>query len=287
MLFRSEMQSLRFILALGGLQSVTLGGDLAVSAERFIHVMVNTCTITTLHIDGYTFPDDHALTSVHRLPSLEWDDVVAFRFPHLRQLTLSNVALTIHPPTLERPGSLTRLTLNNVDIVDGFLPDLCPAAWDTLRVLKVVGKSAPEMDDHVLPVLELCHGLQEFYYAAEDTSIHPSIFDEDAPTCPNLQTLRLSGFDVNPQTLHAIAEACPKLVDLAVLGRITRIPPGEWTAYVQSGKLPCLRRLVTPAGTNLPPFTFWSHDQYAALQGACRSRGIDMACRAVTTDPLR
>ncbi|EJF66550.1 hypothetical protein DICSQDRAFT_95047 [Dichomitus squalens LYAD-421 SS1] len=276
-----EMQSLRFILALKGLQAIAFGGDLAVSAERFIHVMVDTHAITTLHIDGYSSSDGHALSTVHRLPSLEWDDVVAFRFPHLRQLTLSNLALTIHPPTLERPSVMTRLTLSNVDIVDGFLPDLCSAAWDSLRVLKVVGKSAVDMDDHIISMLEACPGLEELHYAATDMSTQPSIFDEEAPTCPNLQILSVSGFDVNPQTLDAIARACPKLAELAILGRIIRIAPDEWTLYVQSAKLPCLRRLVTPAGTNLPPFTFWSPDQRGALQHACQSRGIQLGSGTV------
>ena len=54
-----EMQSLRYILGLKGLRSVTLGGDLAVSAERFLHVMTDTRAITSLHIDGHSaLPDD-------------------------------------------------------------------------------------------------------------------------------------------------------------------------------------------------------------------------------------
>ena len=276
-----EMRGLRYILGLNGLQSITLGGDLAISAERFLHFMVNSRTVATLHIDGYVVPDDRASSAVHRLPSLEWDDVIAFRFPSLRALTLSNVALTIYPPTSERPGTLSHLALNNVDIIDGFLPDLCQGAWETLRVLKVVGTSTVDLDDHILSMLDVCHNLQELHYAAVDKSIHPSIFDnEETPTSPNLQALHVSGFDVNPQTLHAIAQTFPNLVDFTLLGRIIRIPPEEWNWFVQSGKLPHLRRLVTPAGTNVPPFTFWSADQSAALQDTCRSRGIDLACGA-------
>ena len=276
-----EMRSLRYILGLNGLQSITLGGDLAVSAERFLLFMVNTRTVTTLHIDGYVAPDDRASSAVHRLPSLEWDDVIAFRFPSLRTLTLSNVALTIYPPASERPGTLSRLTLNNVDIIDGFLPDLCQGAWETLRVLKVVGTSTIDLDAHILSMLEFCHNLQELHYAAVDKSIHPSIFDsEETPASLNLQVLHVSGFDVNPQTLYAIAQAFPNLVNFAVLGRIIRIPLDEWKLFIQSGKLPSLRRLATPSGTNFPPFTFWSSDQMASQQEACGSQGIELTCAA-------
>ncbi|PIL32131.1 hypothetical protein GSI_06837 [Ganoderma sinense ZZ0214-1] len=272
-----EMRSLRYILGLNGLQSITLGGDLAISAERFLHFMGHTSTVTTLHIDGYVAPDERASSAVHRLPSLEWDDVIAFKFPCLRTLTLSNVALTIYPSASERRGTLSHLTLNNVDIIDGALPDLCQGASETLRVLKVVGTSTVDLDDNILSMLEVCRNLQELHYAAVDKYIHPSIFDsEETPTSPNLQALHVSGFDVNPQTLHAIAQAFPNLVDFAVLGRIIHVLPEQWKLFVQSGKLPRLRRLVTTAGTNAPPFTFWSLDQIAPLQEACRSCGIDL-----------
>ncbi|RDX56037.1 hypothetical protein OH76DRAFT_1370732 [Lentinus brumalis] len=271
-----EMQSLRFILGLEGLQEVTLGGDLAVSAERFIHFMAGTRTITTLHIDGYSFPDDHASSTVHTLPSLEWDDVVAFRFPFLRNLTLSNVALTVYPPSMDHPGSLSHLTLNNVQLVDGTLPDLCQGSWGSLRVLEIVGKSTVELDDEVRSMLELCENLEELHYEAVDRSCRPSIFDDEPPTCEALWKLSISGFDVNPHTLDAIAQSCPKLMELAICGRIVRIPSERWAAFVKSGALPRLQYLITTAGTNIPPFRFWSSDQHDELRDACKSRGISL-----------
>ncbi|RPD81833.1 hypothetical protein L226DRAFT_607076 [Lentinus tigrinus ALCF2SS1-7] len=271
-----EMQSLRYILGLEGIQDVTLGGDLALSAERFIHFMAGTRTITTLHIDGYSFPDDHASSTVHTLPSLEWDDVVAFRFPFLRSLTLSNVALAVYPQSMDHPGMLSHLTLNNVQLVYGALPDLCQGSWETLRVLKLVGKSTVELDDEVRSMLELCENLEELHYEAVDRSSHPSIFDDEPPTCESLQKLSISGFDVNPLTLEAIAHSCPKLTELAVCGRIIRIPSERWAAFVNSGALPCLQRLIAPAGTNIPPFMYWSSDQHDELRDACKSRGISL-----------
>ncbi|KAI0757161.1 hypothetical protein C8Q80DRAFT_1132281 [Daedaleopsis nitida] len=282
-----EMQSLRYILGLKGLRDITLGGDLAVSAERFLHFMVDTRAITTLHIDGFSFHGDHTPSPSYRLPSLEWDDVVAFRFPYLRSLTLSNVALTVYPPSMDRPGELSDLTLNNVEIVDGLLPDLCQGSWESLRALTVVGKSTVEMDEHIRSMLELCENLEELHYEAVDMSSHPSIFDDDEPIpCESLQKLCMSGFDANPQTLHVIAQACPKLVDVAVLGRMIRIRPEEWCMFINSGALPCLQRLVAPAGTNMPPFTFWSSSQQDELQGACRSRKIVLESSGLMTKAL-
>ena len=284
-----EMQSLRYILGLKGLRSVILGGDLAICAERFLQTMTDTHTITSLHIDGHCVPEDeHAYAAnpqFHTLPSLVWDDIVAFRFPFLRSLTLSNVSLTIYPSVMDRPGTLERLALNNVDIVDGSLPDLCQGAWEHLRVLRVVGKSTVEMDEHMRAMLEVCEGIEELHYEAVDMSAHPSIFDDDAPTpCPSLRRLCLSGFDANPHTLQAFVQACPDLVDLAVLGRMVRIPPEDWTAFVKSGALGRLRRLVAPAGTNKPPFTFWLPHQEDQLRDACRARGIALAVGAALGD---
>ena len=279
-----EMQSLRYLLGLEGIQDVTLGGDLAISAERFIHFMVGTRTVTTLHIDGFSFTDDHSSSTVHTLPSLEWDDMLAFRFPFLRNLTLSNVALTVYPPSMDHQGALSHLTLNNVQLVDGALPDICQGSWESLRVFKVVGKSTVELDDEVRSMLELCENLEELHYEAVDRSSHASIFDDEPPTCESLQKLSISGFDVSPLTLEAIAQSCPKLVELAVCGRITRIPFDRWAAFVKSGTLPCLQRLVAPAGTNIPPFMFWSSDQHHELHDACKSRGITLFSGAMLSE---
>ena len=286
-----EMQSLRYILGLKGLRSVTLGGDLAVSAERFLHVMTDTRAITSLHIDGHSaLPDDEntyaANPRFHTLPSLEWDDVIAFRFPFLRSLTLSNVALTVYPPSMDRPGQLEQLALNNVDIADGFLPDLCQGSWEHLRVLRVVGKSTAEMDEHMRSMLEVCEGVEELHYEASDMSAHPSVFDDDAPPpCPALRTLRLAGFDATPATLRAVAQACPQLEELAVQGRMVRVPTEDWTAFVRAGALPKMRRLVAPTGTNKPPFASWLPHQCDELRDACRARGIALAVGAASSDP--
>ena len=210
------------------------------------------------------------------------------RFPFLQSLTLSNVALTVYPSAMERPGALEQLALHNVDIVDGSLPDL--GSWEHLRVLRVVGKSAAEMDEHMRAMLEACEGVEELHYEAVDMSSRPSIFDEDEngdgpPPCPALRRLCLAGFDANPHTLLSLADACPNLTDLAVLGRMVRVPQDEWTTFVQSGRLAGLQRLVVPAGQNKPPFTFWEPHQRDELRNACHSRGVSLAVGALSKSP--
>ncbi|KAI8995477.1 hypothetical protein BD414DRAFT_435376 [Trametes punicea] len=272
-----EMQSLRRILALKGLHSVTLGGDLAVASQRFLSAIVDTRAVTELHIDGSILSKDRSTSMVPAVPSLEWDDSVAFRFPNLRSLTLSNVLLTIIPPMMDRPPSLTHLTLINVDVELGFLPDLCQGSWETLRVLKVIVGNALEMDDGIRSMLETCENIETLHYEAPDVSGHPSFFDDEPPSCPILRRLCLSGCDVNPRTLQAIAQACPNLEELAIAGRVVRIFPEEWASFLRSDALPSLQRLLVPCGTNQPPFAFWSSGEQQKLSDVCNTRGIMLA----------
>ncbi|KAJ8456975.1 hypothetical protein ONZ51_g11806 [Trametes cubensis] len=272
-----EMQSLRRILGLKGLRSVTLGGDLAVAAQRFLGVMVDTRAVTELHIDGCMLSKGRSTSLAPVVPSLEWDDAIAFRFPNLRSLTLSNVLLTIIPSMMDRPSGLTHLTLNNVDLDVGFLPDICQGSWETLRDLRVVGGNAVELDDGIRSMLEMCENIETLHYEAPDLCSHASVFDDEPPPCPSLRRLYLSGFDANPQTLQAIIQACPQLEDLAVLGRVVRISPEQWASFVTSGALPSLRRLVAPSGTNQPPFTFWSSSERKELYDACHAKGVELA----------
>ncbi|KAI0361800.1 hypothetical protein OH77DRAFT_465018 [Trametes cingulata] len=276
-----EMQSLRCILGLKGLKSVTLGGDLAVAAHRFLNVMVDTWTVSELHIDGCILADGRSNSLVPTVPSLEWDDTIAFRFPNLRSLTLSNLLLTVVPSMMDRPARITHLTLNNVDVEFGFLPDICHGSWDALRDLRVIRGSAVNNHDDIRPMLEMCENIATLHLEAFDVLYYPCIFDEDEPPlCPNLRKLCVSSFDANAQTLRAIAQACPQLQDLAVLGRIVRVSPEEWGSFVSSRMSPFLQRLTVPAGTNQPPFAFWSSDEQEELRKVCEGRSITLASLA-------
>ncbi|KAI0778021.1 hypothetical protein BD413DRAFT_608692 [Trametes elegans] len=285
MLNEQEMQSLRYILTLKGLRSITLGGDLAVAAQRFLSVMYDTRNVTELHIDGYLILGGRSPILSPVIPSLEWDDVMAFRFPNLRTLTLSNVLLAIIPPMMDRPSGLTHLTLNNVDIDLGVLPDICHGSWATLRQLEVIGGNAVEQDDGIRAMLDVCANIETFHYEAPDAFSHLPVFDEEPPSCPSLRKLCISGLDATSRTLQAIAQCCPKLEDLAVLGRVHRIPLEEWASYIASDALPFLRRLIVPAGTNHPPFTFWSPAEHEGLLEVCDARGIALVDLTSKSNP--
>ena len=94
-----EMASLRYILSLDGLKSLTLGGELAVQAERFLHSLVHADAVTELHIDGTHCAGYGSHLRCQKAASLEWDEIMAFKFPNLRKLKLCNLELDIlHPP---------------------------------------------------------------------------------------------------------------------------------------------------------------------------------------------
>ncbi|KAH9857935.1 hypothetical protein C2E23DRAFT_154527 [Lenzites betulinus] len=274
-----EMQSLRCILGLKGLRSLTLGGDLAVAAHRFLSVMHDTRAVTDLHIDGCMVAQRRAGSLAPVVPSLEWDDAIAFRFPNLRSLTLSNVLLTIVPSMMDRPAGLTHLTLDNVDVDVGFLPDICQGSWETLRELRLIRGNVVDIEDGVRSMLETCENLETLYCEGHELLYHVTVFDEDEPPppCPNLRKLCLSGFDIHPGTLGAIAEACPAVEELAVLGRVVRVLPDQWTAFLSSGRLKSLRRLLPPPGTRVPPFEFWCPSEREQLHEVCNAKGISLA----------
>ncbi|KAI0374330.1 hypothetical protein BV20DRAFT_936053 [Pilatotrama ljubarskyi] len=282
-----EMQSLRCILGLKGLKSVTLGGDLAVAAHRFLTVMVDTRTVTELHIDGCMLTGGRSDPLASAVPSLEWDDAIAFRFPNLRSLTLSNLLLTVIPSMMDRPAGLTHLTLNNVDVEAGSLPDICQGSWDTLRDLRIIRGTTVKMRDDIRSMLEMCESIETLLLDAYDLLYHPCIFDEDEPPlCPSLRKLCISGFDASAHTLRAIAQACPQLQDLAVLGRIVRISLDEWASFVSSRTSSSLQRLIVPAGTHRPPFTFWSSDEQVGLLKVCDGQAVTLANLTCQNSPL-
>ncbi|KAI0824186.1 hypothetical protein BC628DRAFT_1538972 [Trametes gibbosa] len=273
-----EMRSLRCILELKGLRSLTLGGDLAVAAHRFLSVMHDTRAVTELHIDGCLPIQRRAGLLAPVIPSLEWDDAIAFRFPNLRRLTLRNILLTIVPSTIDRPAGLTHLTLDNVGVDVGFLPDICQGSWETLRELRVIRGNAVDIEDGVRSMLEMCENIETLYCEGHELLYHMSVFDDEEPlACPKLRKLCLSGFDVNSETLQAIAQACPELEELAMLGRLVRVSSDQWTSFLSSGRLKCLRRLFSPSGTNVPPFTFWSSGEREQLLKVCGAQGVAIA----------
>jgi hypothetical protein len=270
-----ETASLRFILSLDGLLSVTLGGQLAVGAERFLHSLSHSDSVTRLHIDG-SF--GCGIPRCGRAASLEWDEAMAFMFPRLRTLILSNLDLDIMPPPFPYDTEHEHLALHNVQITSGYLPHLFHGSWSSLQSLFVIAGSASDFDDQMRLVLDCCSAnLQSLHYEVRDTFSDQPIFDHNFPKCPSLRHLYLSGVELDFTTLSHIAANCKNLAGLSVSGRIVRITPREWVTFLSSCTLPSLRVLCTPGGTNYPPFMYWSEDARKEVADASAARGVQQS----------
>ncbi|KAJ3477701.1 hypothetical protein NLI96_g10283 [Meripilus lineatus] len=269
-----ELGSLRFLLNLGGLRSVTLGAELSVQAERYLHMMSNTKNITSLYINGLVQDSSSHGASLFHHPSLEWDEVVAYKFPQLQTLRISNVSLSIIPPSLPYALNVTNLILEDVEIVDGFLPHLFHESWDSLRKLKVVMKASTSFDEQLRWMIECCANLQVLHYELRGFVPHHNLFDEDMPSLRSLLTLRLGDVNVNPQCLLSIGQTCLGLAELTVFGRSVQVTPEDWINFLHSGALPALKTLRTVTGTNEPPFNVWDTLRTQSIVDACQARHI-------------
>jgi len=248
-----EMASLRFILSLDGLHSVTLGGELAVAAERFLHSLANSHTVTELYIDGNLRVD----SIMSRPPSLEWDEVMAFKFPSLKTLKLSNLDLDVISSPLPFQFEVMDLVLDNVNITTGYLSQLFLQS-SSLQRLHVLTKQASAFHEQIRLILSLCAIQTLHYEVQEDTPSEQPIFDHESSPCSSLRHLHLSGVHVDAQTLTSIGRCCQNLEEMSISGRIVRVAPGDWVAFLNSGALPSLRDLRIPWGTYYPPFKPWS-----------------------------
>jgi len=268
-----DMMSLRFVLSLGGLSSVTLGGELAIGAERFLNSLAYPHEVTALHIDGGL-----GRGSSRPVSSLEWDEVLAFKFANLRRLTLSNLELDILPPPIPYRLEITRVVLDNVHITSGYLPHLLHESWAPVRSLYVVAGSASDFDEQMKLTLACCAmDLQDLYYEAEDTPSDNPIFHSNSPIYPSLRRLYLSGVEIDTTTLSVITTCCKNLESLSVSGRIVRVTPREWLSLLKSDAFPSLRDLGTPWGTNYPPFMHWPEDIGKEVLDALVSRDIQVS----------
>jgi hypothetical protein len=273
------MAGLRFILSLDGLRSVTLGGELAVKAERFLRTLANSQAVIEMHIDG-TVPNEGSNCIRSRKPaSLEWDDAIAFTFPNLRQLKLSHVELVIMYPSVPYQLQVTRLILNNVHITGGYIHHLLNQSWSSLQYLFVMAGSASEFDEHIKLMLDVCGPtLKNLYYEVQrDVRSDDRLFDRESTYCPSLRRLQLRGMEIDLESLGSIGKVCQSLEELVIAGRMVRVTPLEWVAFMDSGALPCLRRLGTPWGTNYPPFAHWSKAMGKSVLEASVVRNIQLS----------
>ncbi|KAJ3551373.1 hypothetical protein NM688_g4743 [Phlebia brevispora] len=273
-LSEQDMTSLRFILNLKGLRTVTLGGELAVQAGRFLQMMSHTRTICSLHIDGSDLEDSDSFCW-RQSPSLEWNEAIAFRFVGLRELKLTHLQLSISDPPLPYALPIMNLILDNVSLAHGSIQHLCHESWDAVRSLSVSLKIEEHPDVIVRELLECCTNLECLRYESCDGGAHGDIFADDAPLT-SLRTLVLADIDINPQVLLMLNQACQSMEQLSVLGRAVRLKQQEWANILHSGAFPSLRRLCIPCGSNEPPFGFstWSEDAKKLVSDSCNFRGV-------------
>ncbi|KAI0815274.1 hypothetical protein BC629DRAFT_856688 [Irpex lacteus] len=280
-LSEQDMAGLRFILNLDRLESITIGGELAVQAERFLHMMSNTHSITSLHIDGgHLHMDDESLDS-KQPASLEWNDSIAFRFSKLRTLRFTNLQLALAEPTMPYVLRINTLILNNVTLAFGSIQDLCNESWESVRYLGVTTRDRQTSDELVRDLLECCENLETLRYEASCAGAHGDLFEENMPI-GRLRKLKLFDVNINPQTLSFLGQSCSNLECLSVLGRSVRLHAQDWIRFISSGALPSLKVLKTAAGCYEPASGFlrWSDEVREQLLSSCATRSIDLCCSA-------
>jgi hypothetical protein len=273
------MEGLRFILGLDGLRSVTLGGEVAVKAERFLRALTNSQAVIDMHIDGTLRNEAFSCIRSRKLASLEWDDAMAFTFPNLRRLKLTHIELVILYPSIPYQLQVTHLILDNVHIIGGYIHQLLNQSWSSLQYLSVMTASASEFDEHMRLMLDFCGPtLQNLHYeVGRNTRSDERLFDEESMRCPSLRHLHLRGMEMDLETLNSIGQVCQSLEELVIAGRMVRVTPLEWVTFIRSGAFPCLRRLSTPWGTNYPPFAHWTKATGKSVLEASVVRNIQLS----------
>jgi len=266
-----DRNSLRFILSLDGLRSVTIGGYLAVRAERFLGFLGRPDMVHELHIDGSLLHD--ALSS---RPSLEWDESMMYRFPNLQKLQLTRLELDIIPPTIPSTLALTNLVFNNVDIISGYISYILHTV-PTLDRLCVITKTSMDFDEQVRLMLGSCAIRVLHYEVQGEFPSGQSIFTGDTPSSSSLQSLYLKGLPLDVESLSSIQQHFQNLEELSIGGRTVHITLDEWVAFVRSGALPLLRFLGVPQGTYCPPFLRWTASVTEPVRKASAIRNIELS----------
>jgi len=254
----NALSSLRSLLALKGLNRVTLGGELAVKVERFLKLLAVPDDVDEIHIDGSLV--------AHRLscpPSLEWDESIAFQFPNLRKLRLTRVELDISPPSVQFPLAISSLHLEDVNITHGFLPHLLNGK-QSLEQLHVHTKDASVYDEQIRLVLASCAVGCLHYEVERERPGNTFVLDGETKA---LHCLHLRGLFVDLVFVTGISMMCRNLVELVVCGREVGVGAEEWVTLIAMGGFESVRRLGLPWGS-------WSNEEVEQVRSACVSRGI-------------
>jgi len=267
----AELSAIISLLGLDGLERVTLGGELAVKAERFLRHISNPDDLKDLHIDGSLLCDRLSCR-----PSLEWDESLSFTLPNITKLRLTHIELDIAPPSIPVPSPITTLVLEHVDIVSGHIIHLLNGS-KILGRLHLTTNDPAASEEQVRLVLASCAVACLHYETQKDAKSSQFLLDVDPERVESLQCLHLCGHFVDMGILTMVSETCRNLVELAIFGRAVRVSTGEWAHLIKSGAFSSLRRLGLPWGTNQPPFARWPAAEIQQVQEACSFRKIPLS----------
>jgi hypothetical protein len=263
--------AVRTLLALDGLKSLVLGGDLAIESRRFLGFVTATDTITYLHIDGTSL-----CGSLSHRASLEWSEDFRFRFPKLKKLAFTNLEMDIDPIATCQSLQMDELVLNNVSIVGGNLSYLVPEG-SVIERLYINASSACEHDEHIRMILH-SSCIRSLEYEVQKSSPSDGSFleaeGESELGALGLRRLEMRGLSVDNGVLAAVQRCCPDIEELAVFGRSVRLTPEDWVRCFVSGGLSSLRRLALTHGTNYPPYRAWCAKAVELVTDATRARCV-------------
>ena len=205
----SSVDSLRTLLAIDGLRSITLGGELSIAAERFLHMVTNPGTVINLRIDGGLM----FAGTFRSGPSLTWDESIGLKFGNLRSLDLSNLVLDIDidMSVYEYSSMIRTLVVDNVELCHGHLVSLAGSAG-VVEHLSVTASNASEYDEEIREMLGLCGVRSLTYKVMEKHGSSEALFVEPLPT---LRWMETEGVNVDRAMVAAL---CPGLERLEVVG---------------------------------------------------------------------
>jgi len=259
------------LLGLRGLRSLVLGGELAVRSERFLGFVVAVDTLERLHIDGRLLK-----TSLTSRASIEWSEDLAFRFPNLKSLRLTDLDIDINP--ISSPMSLQwdELILDDASIVNGLLSHLVPEG-SAVKSLCVKAANVSECDEHVRMVLGSSN-VHSLKYEVRKANPSDSSFLEsrgvESPRAFRVCHLELHGLHVDHGSLCTIRQRFREIEELIVSSRSISVSAADWGVYLMSGALPSLRTLGLTRGTTRPPYEPWSAAEVRALDEVASLRRI-------------
>ncbi|KIY65514.1 hypothetical protein CYLTODRAFT_445311 [Cylindrobasidium torrendii FP15055 ss-10] len=259
----------RYILSIvEHISTLTLGGALAVRAERFLHILSRPDTLESLTIVGTPYNDE--LCSV-ATSSLEFDESLSSMFSGLQALSLSYLDLDIFAPCSLR---VAHVHLQHVDVSSGSLTDMLSAT--TLETVSVVSDGLSGDTEEQLHQLLLHSNIKKLHFEVEWNKGHDreyTFLPLEGASIDSVAQLSLSGTHVCPAILKLIDQCFPALTELRISSRATFIKPQDWVSLLTGAHFTQLRALTIPSGCCGPPYMKWGAEDVGEL-GRKEFRGV-------------